>query len=60
MAVGSYLEKESHDEHLQTRHAHHQQALDDAEVKYAPLGAPHRAEVPVLPCPEVLLVTRDG
>jgi len=56
----SYLEEESDDEHLQGTHADNQANLHHAEVDDPLLRAPHRTEVTVLACPEVLLVPRDG
>ena len=53
------LEEEPHDKHLEGTHAYDQAALDQAEVDDAPLRAPYRAEVPVFPGAEILLVARD-
>lgn len=60
VTLASALEEEPDDEDLQTRHCNHHQALDDAEVEYATLRAPDRAEVSVFSRPEVLLVAVDG
>ena len=58
--VCPYLEKESHDEHLQACHSHHHKRLDNTQVEDSSLCAPDRAEVAVLSCAEVLLVAGDG
>lgn len=55
----TYLEEEPDNEDLESAHAHYQPALDEAEVEYALLCAPHGAEVPVLAGPEVFLVPHD-
>ena len=60
VSLPSTREKHPHDEHLQTSHAHHQSALEQAEVEYSVLRTPDSAEVPVLPRPEVLLLSCEG
>lgn len=45
-----------HDEHLQTRHRDHQTTLHQTEVEDPLLRTPDRAEIPVLPRAEVLLL----
>jgi len=57
----SAREELSDNEDLQASHRHHHDHLHQAEVEDTLLGTPHRAEVPVLSCAEVLLLSRqDG
>lgn len=53
------LEKEPNNEHLQPRHCHHHQALDNTEIENPLLSTAHGAEIAVLARPEVLLVPTD-
>lgn len=53
------MEEEPNNKDLQTSHGDHHDTLDDTEVEDPLLRAPHGAEVPVLPCPEVFLVAAD-
>ena len=54
------LKEKPHDKNLQPRHGNHQPTLHNAEMENPRFRAPHRAEIPILPCPEVLLVAVDG
>lgn len=60
IAFASSLEEEPYDENLKSRHRDHQKALDDTEIEDPPLGAPYRAEIPILPRPEIFLTAADG
>ena len=53
-------EEHLHDEYLQSGHGNHQSALDQAEVEDALLRALDRAEIPILPGAEVLLLPDHG
>jgi hypothetical protein len=59
LTLARSLEKEAHDKDLQPSHGHHQQALNNAEVEDASLGAAHGTEIAVLARTEVFLVTGD-
>jgi len=54
------LEKEPHNEYLQTRHCNHHDALDNAEIEYPTLCTPDRAKIAVFACTEVFLIAIDG
>ena len=49
-----------HNKDLQRRHRNHQSTLNQVEVEYPPLCALNGAEVPVLACAEVFLLSRQG
>lgn len=53
------LEEESDDQNLKTCHSDHHAHLDQTEVEDSLFRAPHRAEVAVLPGPEILLHPAD-
>ena len=59
VALPSPLEKVADHKNLQSRHSHHHSALDHAQIEDSTFRTPHRAEVPVLPRPEVFLVAID-
>ena len=56
----AYLEEEADDKDLQSAHANHHTALDQAKVDDSRLRASDGAEVAVLASAEVLLVPGDG
>lgn len=56
----TYLEKEPDNKHLQRPHADNQTNLDDAEIDDSLFRAVDSAEVSVLACAEVFLVSGDG
>lgn len=55
-----YLEEEADDEDLQACHSHHHERLNNTQVEDSPLRASDGAEIAVLSCAEVLLVTCDS
>lgn len=60
VTLASALEEEPDNKHLQCSHADNQSNLDHAKVDNALLRAGHGAEVAVLSCPKVLLVSGNG
>lgn len=52
--------KEPHNRNLHPRHRHHHQHLNQTEIKDPLLRAPDRAEIPVLPRPEIFLHAGHG
>jgi hypothetical protein len=60
ISLTSTSEEHPDDEDLQTSHADHHSAFQQAEVEYSLLRTPHRAEVPVLACAEVFLLAGEG
>jgi len=59
LTFSSPLEEESDHQDLQSSHAHHHAHLNQAEVEDPLFGAPDRAEIAVLSCPEVFLHPAD-
>lgn len=57
VALPCALEKETDDKDLESSHADDEAGLDQAEVDNPLLSAPDGAEVAVLACAEVLLVS---
>lgn len=60
IALASTLEEEPDNKHLQCSHADNQSNLDHAKVDNALLRAGHGAEVAILSCSKVLLVSGNG
>ena len=54
------LEKEPHNKHLQPSHTNHHQTLNNTEIEDSPLRTPNRAEITILSCTEVFLVSCDS
>ena len=54
------LKEKPHDKNLQPRHRNHHRTDHHTEIKNPPLRTLHRAEIPILPRPEILLIPRYG